>query len=951
MSNTEQKLKESEEKYRLLFEESPVAIMIMEMDGKIMDCNPVGEKSLGYTKEELVGKDFRDFSFFPDIHGHSIMQAFKSLLKGNAPEPFRVEIIKKDGSVAWVLIRTSLVKSSERTLIQIIAEDITKSKKLEQNLEASENLEQKLTLHSRKTEILNKIILMANTAENFNSMIQKIFDLTLELMDFDGGGVYIADYDKNIANLIYFKNLPQDFVDAVKECPLDADPYKSLFHESESIFSENWQLNDPVFAEKSGLLALAVIPIKSKEVVIGALNVASKKRYVFSEEEKDILEYIGHEIGIIIEKMKMEEELRTHRDDLELLIEARTMELKDSEAEIKAIYNNTPVIIILVDEERRVQKANHLALKFSRRNAEEILGLRGGEALRCLNSLDDPRGCGFGPECQFCLVRSTVLDTFKTEKAFYGIEYSLPFIIEQKRVELSLLISTIPLTIKGKNMVLVSINDISDLKLAQNALKVSEERLYAFMDAAPIAFYLYDSELNILDLNETALKWFQLGEKKEDIIGRNIAEIVPNLKQLGIYDGFINTINTGQRFFVDDIVLSPKVGGKHFSVRAFKVGEGLGSIAIDITKRIKAEQIIKESEEKFRTIVETINELIWEINKEGVFTYVSPRAEALLGMKPEELIGKTPLDLMSPDEAERIGLFLRERIESPEPFTNLESIHIHKDGREIIIATTGTPFFDQKGAFLGYRGSDWDITARNKIMEDLKRSNTELEQFAYVVSHDLQEPLRMVASFTQLLQSRYQDKLDDEANEYIDFAVDGATRMQGLINDLLTFSRIGTKGISFSPTDMNVILENVLANIQQSTIEAEAKITYDPLPVIIADGSQMMQILQNLISNAIKFRGKSSISIHVSGESLLDKWVFSVKDTGIGIDPKHFERIFFIFQRLHKRDEYEGTGIGLAVCKRIIHRHGGKIWVESAPGEGSTFYFSIPKKEVVQKTI
>jgi light-regulated signal transduction histidine kinase (bacteriophytochrome) len=251
-----------------------------------------------------------------------------------------------------------------------------------------------------------------------------------------------------------------------------------------------------------------------------------------------------------------------------------------------------------------------------------------------------------------------------------------------------------------------------------------------------------------------------------------------------------------------------------------------------------------------------------------------------------------------------------------------------------------------------------NITARKKaeqelekIMEDLRRSNTELEQFAYVVSHDLQEPLRMVASFTQLLQKRYQDKLDDEANEFINFAVDGATRMQGLINDLLTFSRIGTKGVSFNPTDMNVILENVLANIQQSTIEAEAEITMDPLPVIIADGLQMTQILQNLISNAIKFRGKSSISIHVSGENQPDKWVFSVRDNGIGIDPKHFEKIFVIFQRLHNRDEYEGTGIGLAVCKRIIHRHGGKIWVESELGKGSTFYFSIPKKEVVQKTV
>ena len=247
-----------------------------------------------------------------------------------------------------------------------------------------------------------------------------------------------------------------------------------------------------------------------------------------------------------------------------------------------------------------------------------------------------------------------------------------------------------------------------------------------------------------------------------------------------------------------------------------------------------------------------------------------------------------------------------------------------------------------------------ELTKRKKVeqqqkatLKNLKRSNSELEQFAYVVSHDLQEPLRMVASFTQLLQSRYQDKLDDEANEFINFAVDGASRMQGLINDLLTFSRIGTKGISFSPTDMNIVLEEVLANIRQSTIEANAEITNDPLPVIIADGLQMAQILQNLISNAIKFRGKSPIQIHVSGESKPDKWVFFVRDNGIGIEPKYYKHIFIVFQRLHKREEYEGTGIGLAVCKKIIQRHGGKIWVESELGKGSTFYFTIPKKNTL----
>jgi len=249
-----------------------------------------------------------------------------------------------------------------------------------------------------------------------------------------------------------------------------------------------------------------------------------------------------------------------------------------------------------------------------------------------------------------------------------------------------------------------------------------------------------------------------------------------------------------------------------------------------------------------------------------------------------------------------------------------------------------------------------NITERKKaeddlkrIMDDLKRSNEELEQFAYVASHDLQEPLRMVASFTQLLQTRYQDKLDDDANDFINYAVDGANRMQSLIKDLLIFSRVGTRGKPFKATDMNVILQDVLENIMQSTKETDATITNDPLPVVIADNSQMIQLLQNLISNTIKFHGDEPPRIHVSGEVKVNEWIFSVKDNGIGIDSKYFEKIFVIFQRLHKKEKYQGTGIGLAVCKKIVQRHGGKMWVESELGKGSTFYFTINKTEAIKE--
>jgi chemotaxis family two-component system sensor kinase Cph1 len=226
---------------------------------------------------------------------------------------------------------------------------------------------------------------------------------------------------------------------------------------------------------------------------------------------------------------------------------------------------------------------------------------------------------------------------------------------------------------------------------------------------------------------------------------------------------------------------------------------------------------------------------------------------------------------------------------------------------------------------------------------DLKRSNEDLEQFAYVASHDLQEPLRMVASYLQLLDHRYGEKLPDEAREFMDFAVDGATRMKQLINDLLAFSRVGTRGGDFQDINLNTVLGQVHNNLMGLIEETGTIITHDELPVIPADETQMQQLYQNLIGNAIKFcKDDQRPLIHISAEQKNGLWQFSVSDNGIGIDPQFKDRIFVLFQRLHGTDQYKGTGIGLAVSKRIVERHGGRIWVESQPGEGSKFFFTLP---------
>jgi signal transduction histidine kinase len=236
-----------------------------------------------------------------------------------------------------------------------------------------------------------------------------------------------------------------------------------------------------------------------------------------------------------------------------------------------------------------------------------------------------------------------------------------------------------------------------------------------------------------------------------------------------------------------------------------------------------------------------------------------------------------------------------------------------------------------------------EVSVREQAEAALQRSNAELEQLAYVASHDMQEPLRMIASYLQLVEQRYQDKLDADGREFIGYAVDGAKRMQVLINDLLTYSRVGTKAKPFGPVALQTVMDTVLAHLQIAIGESGARIEIaSPLPQVLGDSTQLVQLMQNLVANAIKFRGHAVPQVRIDCVDEGPAWRLCVRDNGIGIEPAYFERIFVLFQRLHGRGAYPGTGIGLALCKRIVERHGGRIWVESAPGQGSAFCFTLP---------
>lgn len=385
---------------------------------------------------------------------------------------------------------------------------------------------------------------------------------------------------------------------------------------------------------------------------------------------------------------------------------------------------------------------------------------------------------------------------------------------------------------------------------------------------------------------------------------------------------------------------------------------GVLGIARDITERHLAEQLqtlmwkeMASKETLLRTLLRSVADAIWLKDVDGVYLFCNPAMESFVGLPEAAIVGRRDHDLSAPEIADFFVRIDREVMATETPRTDETWFTVAADGRRVLCEATKTPMRDADGKIIGVLGISHDITERHQAAEKLReamaelaRSNEELAQFAYVASHDLQEPLRMISSYTQLLAKRYKGRLDADADEFIAYAVDGANRMQRLITDLLAYSRVGTRGKKLEPTDFAAALESALINLKVAIEESGAVVTHDPLPTLRADKSQITQLFQNLIANAVKFHGAEPPCVHVSAK-LQDpegkEWLFSVRDNGIGIEPQYSERIFAVFHRLHTREEYPGTGIGLAICKKTVERHGGRIWVESALGAGTTFHFTI----------
>jgi two-component system, chemotaxis family, sensor kinase Cph1 len=499
------------------------------------------------------------------------------------------------------------------------------------------------------------------------------------------------------------------------------------------------------------------------------------------------------------------------------------------------------------------------------------------------------------------------------------------------------------------------------LKLAQEKaekeLRQSELRFRTLAENIPDLIMRFDPNLRVIYANPAVLR--RTGLPAGTLIGRTTREYGASSASSEIWEkAALEVMQSGEmkryehtsdwqgemRIFDAQMVPECDPDGQ---VEAVIV------IAHDITKRKKAEEALKESEEKLKLALEngSIGVWVWDIPTNAIEW--DERMERIFGMESGSF-GKTygAFEACLIDEdIPHVRKAIKKALEEDIPFETVYRIKMNR-GDVKYISAKALVKKDDTGTPVRMTGVCYDVTAMKKdteeslfsLNEELLRSNKELEQFAYVASHDLQEPLRMVSSFTQLLAQRYNDRLDNDAKEFIQYAVNGATQMQALINDLLAYSRIQTKGKEFSNVDMHEALGKAVHNLGTKIQEKNVLITNGELPMLYVDEGQMVQLFQNLIGNAIKFSLNSPI-IHISSSEENDQYILSVKDNGIGIEKQYFDRIFQIFQKLHPKDEYEGTGIGLAVCKRIVERHGGKIWIESEKGKGSTFYFSLNKNK------
>jgi PAS domain S-box-containing protein len=500
----------------------------------------------------------------------------------------------------------------------------------------------------------------------------------------------------------------------------------------------------------------------------------------------------------------------------------------------------------------------------------------------------------------------------------------------------------------GSLMVLEMNVDVTEQRRAEEALKRSEAKYRGLFDSMAEAFELVELvyeggrpvDYTFLDVNPA---WEQMtGMRKEQVVGCKASEV---LVPVGGHwpEAMHRAVTTGEVVHLEDY--NPTMG-KWYSVNIWRYGDGVcGATITDVTEIRRSQKEAEEQGRRLKLILDNTPVAIGITDERGGVVVDNGVLRRIWRGDPslKGIIDYGRCRAWWPETGEPVRPEEWPAARALKGEASTATLDIERfDGSRGALIVSATPIKDADGRVTGTVWTNQDITDLRRTEQDLKRSNAELQQFAYVASHDLQEPLRMVTNYLQLIERRVGGDLDETSKTYMGFAVEGARRMKAMIDDILTYSRVESKGGGLDQVDMENVLSVVLKDLSLAISESGASITHDPLPTVMADRGQMVLLLKNLIGNAIKYRSEAAPQVHVSARRSDGEWVFSIEDNGIGIDPKYGDKLFKMFSRLHTRDEYPGTGMGLAIAKKIVERHGGRIWFESEPGMGSAFHFSIP---------
>jgi PAS domain S-box-containing protein len=886
---THARMLQSEARYRGLLEAAPDAMVVVNPSGDIVLLNVQAEKQFGYSRDELVGQKVK--SIIPQGFAERLIaDGTRSAADALAQQiGTGIELVgrRKDGSEFPLEIMLSPLESTEGILVTAAIRDISARKQAEGHLAQIEERRRLGADALRESEERYRMLL-----DGVQTYAIFMMDAQGNVLSWNAGAERTKGYTSaQIIGHNFSCFFPPEDIKRGRPEEVLRITTASGRHEEQGMR-----------VRKDGSRFLA-------SIVFTALRDSAGKLRGFSEFSHDL------------------------------------SESKESGAKYRALLEAAPDAMVVVDQGGKIILLNVQAEKTFGYSRDELVGqqvkniIPEGFAERLI--ADGTRSAAEALAQQI----GTGIELIGRRKD--GSEFPIEIMLS-------------PLENAEGILVTAAIRDISARKRAEEALRRSEESYRLIVsNAKDYAMFMLDTTGSVATWNAGAER--MKGFNADEIIGQNFSRFYTAEDKRDGKPAFgLEQATTHQRY-EDEGWRVRKDGSRYFAdvvITALRdqTGRlrGFGKIIRDITER-------KLGESKLLMLAERLS-LATEIAKLGVWDWDVGSDTLAWDATMFEIYGFTPVagplpyeqwsTAVSPEDLPAAEATLR-RVILEKTLGSAEFRITRTDGAARNVAAIERVVLDAQGKVVRVIGINMDITERKKaeqhlvkMVAELKRSNDELQQFAYAASHDLQEPLRMVASYTQLLAKRYHGRLDSDADEFIAFAVDGCNRMQGLIRDLLAYSRAGTNGKAFCEVSAEGALQQALTNLRITIKQSCAVVSHDSLPAIKTDETQLTQVFQNLIGNAIKYRGAEAPRVHVSASNNAgNEWIFSVRDNGLGIAPQYFERIFVLFQRLHGQNEFEGTGIGLAICKKVLERLGGRIWVESQPAKGSTFYFALPERD------